>query len=194
MVDWAKKYEGSLRNLAEILLRRVSTGEPSKDALETAKTAYFWYAAGRRDGMIENSDVTSDDYHEVLSVDEDEIFRKALDDADSARMAEAEQILKYCRDDVQILEEVANNLAYCRGGFTHIPYAEHLYTDTDSVKYTGHPEPLTDKEQRIFLSAMDREEKVCKEVDAEVTREPYEDCLVRVCKEIIRKVKKSLWT
>lgn len=58
------------------------------------------------------------------------------------------------------------------------------------------PEPLTDKEQRIFLAAMGREEKVCKEVDAECRdcREPYEDSLVHVCKEIRRKVKGALWT
>ena len=55
-------------------------------------------------------------------------------------------------------------------------------------------ELLTDKEQRIFLAAMGREEKVCKEVDAEMTREPYEDSLVRVCREIERKVKGALWT
>ena len=55
-------------------------------------------------------------------------------------------------------------------------------------------EPLTDKEQRIFLAAMGRELKVCKEVDEEMTREPYEDSLVRVCREIERKVKGALWT
>jgi hypothetical protein len=59
---------------------------------------------------------------------------------------------------------------------------------------SARPEPLTDKEQRIFLAAMDREKKVCKEVDAEMTREPYEDSLVRTCHEIIRKVKGALWT
>ena len=58
------------------------------------------------------------------------------------------------------------------------------------------PEQLTDKEQRIFLAAMGREEKVCKEVDDEWRdcREPYEDSLVHVCKEIRRKVKCALWT
>ena len=58
------------------------------------------------------------------------------------------------------------------------------------------PEPLTDKEQRIFLAAMGREEKVCKQVDAECRywREPYEDSLVRTCHEITRKVKGVLWT
>ena len=58
------------------------------------------------------------------------------------------------------------------------------------------PEQLTDKEQRIFLAAMGREEKVCKQVDDECRdcREPYEDSLVRTCHEIIRKVKGALWT
>lgn len=58
------------------------------------------------------------------------------------------------------------------------------------------PEQLTDKEQRIFLAAMGREEKVCKQVDEECRdcREPYEDSLVSVCKEIRRKVKGALWT
>ena len=32
---------------------------------------------------------------------------------------------------------------------------------------SAHPELLTDKEQRIFLAAMGREEKVCKETDEE---------------------------
>lgn len=56
-------------------------------------------------------------------------------------------------------------------------------------------EPLTDKEQRIFLAAMEREEKVCKEVDEECRdcREPYEDSLVKTCHEITRKVKDALW-
>lgn len=57
-------------------------------------------------------------------------------------------------------------------------------------------EPLTDTEQRIFLAAMGREEKVCKQVDDECRdcREPYEDSLVRTCHEITRKVKGALWT
>lgn len=57
-------------------------------------------------------------------------------------------------------------------------------------------EPLTDKEQRIFLAAMGREEKVCKQVDDEYRdcMEPYEDSLVRTCHEIKRKVKGALWT
>lgn len=57
-------------------------------------------------------------------------------------------------------------------------------------------EPLTDREQRIFLAAMSREKEVCKEVDYQLSdvREPYEDTLVSVCKEIERKVKAALWT
>lgn len=60
---------------------------------------------------------------------------------------------------------------------------------------SAQPEPLTDKEQRIFLAAMGREENVCKQVDDECRdcREPYEDSLVRVCHEITRKVKGALW-
>lgn len=58
---------------------------------------------------------------------------------------------------------------------------------------SAQPEQLTDKEQRIFLAAMGREEKVCKEVDEECSREPYEDSLVRICHEITRKVKGALW-
>lgn len=59
---------------------------------------------------------------------------------------------------------------------------------------SAQPEPLTDKEQRIFLAAMGREEKICEEVDRNYVGEPYEDSLVSVCKEIERKVKGALWT
>ena len=56
------------------------------------------------------------------------------------------------------------------------------------------PEPLTDKEQRIFLAAMEREEKICEETDRNYVREPYEDSLMSICREIKRKVKGALWT
>ena len=61
---------------------------------------------------------------------------------------------------------------------------------------SAQPEKLTDKEQRIFLAAMGREEKVCKQVDEECRdcREAYEDSLVKTCHEIVRKVKGALWT
>lgn len=58
----------------------------------------------------------------------------------------------------------------------------------------GRFEPLTDKEQRIFLAAMERERKVCKEVDDQYTHEPYEVLLTKVCDEIKRKVKGALWS
>lgn len=60
---------------------------------------------------------------------------------------------------------------------------------------SAQPELFTDKEQRIFLAAMGREEKVCKQVDEEWAdcRDPHVDTLVKVCHEIIRKVKAALW-
>lgn len=58
----------------------------------------------------------------------------------------------------------------------------------------GKLEPLTDSEQRIFLTAMFKEEKICETVDKAVVREAYEDTLVWMCHEIKRKVKKALWT
>ena len=65
----------------------------------------------------------------------------------------------------------------------------------DCISRQAEPEPLTDREQRIFLAAMGREEKVCKQVDDELRncREPYEDSLVRTCHEITRKVISALW-
>ena len=73
--------------------------------------------------------------------------------------------------------------------------ADDIYAAIERVP-SAQSEPLTDKEQRIFLAAMGREKKVCKKVDEECRdcREPYEDSLVHVCHEIIRKVKGTLWT
>lgn len=58
---------------------------------------------------------------------------------------------------------------------------------------SAQPERFTDEEQRIFLSAMAKEEKVCKHVD-DVYKDSDEDSLVRICHEITRKVKGVLWT
>ena len=71
---------------------------------------------------------------------------------------------------------------------------ENVNADSCSEK-PNRSEPLTDKEQRIFLAAMERERKVCKQVDKEWRdcREPYEDSLVMICNEIERKVKGALW-
>lgn len=52
-------------------------------------------------------------------------------------------------------------------------------------------EPLTDTEQRIFLAAMTKEEKVCKEVCADGSDGGVN--LVAVCHRIERKVKRALW-
>lgn len=71
-----------------------------------------------------------------------------------------------------------------------------LMVESLTVLPSAQPEPLTDKEQRIFLAAMANEEKVCKRIDDEcrVSNEPYEDSLVGICHKITRKVKGALWT
>lgn len=73
-------------------------------------------------------------------------------------------------------------------------YADGFADGYRQGKKDAQPEPLTDKEQRIFLAAMAKEEKVCAEVDRNYVREPYEDSLMSVCREIERKVKGALWT
>lgn len=47
---------------------------------------------------------------------------------------------------------------------------------------------FTDKEHRILLSAMSREEEVCKKVDEEHGEIPYQETLLYVCKCILRKI------
>ena len=59
-------------------------------------------------------------------------------------------------------------------------------------------EKFTDSEQRIFLSAMRKEENICINIEEmleklNLTSDDDED-LVKVCKEIVRKVKKALFT
>lgn len=51
-------------------------------------------------------------------------------------------------------------------------------------------EPLTYNEQLIFLSAMSREEEICKNLDKEPDASSF---LIPICKEIVRKVKAALW-
>ena len=53
-------------------------------------------------------------------------------------------------------------------------------------------ELLTDKEQRIFLKAINREREVCQRVDDEYSDEDSKVSLVKVCNSIERKVKK-IW-
>lgn len=54
-------------------------------------------------------------------------------------------------------------------------------------------EPLTDSEQRIFLSAMSREERICKELDSEKVDDSTVKKLMPIVYGIERKVKKALW-
>jgi hypothetical protein len=54
-------------------------------------------------------------------------------------------------------------------------------------------EPLTDSEQRIFLSAMSREERICKTLDSEKVDDSTVKKLVPIVNSIKRKVKKTLW-
>lgn len=112
------------------------------------------------------------------------------DDSDSydalLPSAQSEQAVKDCRN--------------CKYGKyndhwkTHFCYNPNECTEWNLWEPSEQQERLTDKEQRIFLAAMGREEKVCEEVDRNHVREPYEDSLMRVCKEIRRKVKGALWT
>ena len=96
-----------------------------------------------------------------------------------SRQAAIDRLREFANDDMTSTEK-AIGADYCVDLIRTMPSAQ--------------PEPLTDKEQRIFLAAMGREEKVCEEVDRNYVREPYEDSLMRVCKEIRRKVKGALWT
>ena len=67
----------------------------------------------------------------------------------------------------------------------------HLVRD---IAPSAQPEPLTDEEQRIFLAAMKREEKICEAVNRNFIREPSKVDLMNICREIKRKVKGALWT
>ena len=80
------------------------------------------------------------------------------------------------------------------GMISAIGFAHEKEHGTNLAEVGTKIEPLTDKEQRIFLAAMGRERKVCKEVDDQYTHEPYEVLLTKVCSEIERKVKKALWS
>ena len=46
---------------------------------------------------------------------------------------------------------------------------------------------LTDKEKRLLLSALSREKEVCKQVDKDFYREPYETKLETIVKNLERK-------
>lgn len=54
-------------------------------------------------------------------------------------------------------------------------------------------EPLTDSEQRIFLSAMSREMRICKQIDNDKVDDSTVKKLVPIVNTIERKIKKVLW-
>lgn len=87
----------------------------------------------------------------------------------------------------RVVEATANNNVY------NVGFIDALEFCISTLSTMPAAEPLTDAEQRIFLSAMERELEVCKEVDNETVREAYETSLVKVCKEIKRKVMGALW-
>lgn len=101
----------------------------------------------------------------------------------------------YRQDAIDALADYIHNVDKVMGtGHLTADDCEDAATSVFEELPSAQPEPLTDKEQRIFLAAMAREESICEEVDRNYVREPYEDSLVRVCKGIIRKVKGTLWT
>lgn len=64
-----------------------------------------------------------------------------------------------------------------------------LYELKSAIRKGKTVEPLTDTEQRIFLAAMCREEKACKEVCMDGDGVD----LVLICCRISRKVRMALW-
>lgn len=110
-----------------------------------------------------------------------------MDDVISRQQAidELVKMLSYCfYADEEVLDKVETTLK-------ELPSVQ---LGTNLAEVGTKIEPLTDKEQRIFLAAMGRERKVCKEVDDQYTHEPYEVLLTKVCSEIERKVKAALWS
>ena len=134
------------------------------DALEKVAELYPWRVPGDRDSYSQYNEA----WHDALNRADSEI--EELPSAQSELTEGEWKLIKKLR-------------SYHNG-----TYAKVL--DKLMAFASAQPEPLTDKEQRIFLAAMSREETVCKQVDEEWRdcREPYEDSLVRVCHEIIRKV------
>lgn len=70
--------------------------------------------------------------------------------------------------------------------------AGHTFTDICNAIKALEIELLTDKEQRIFLKAINREREVCRKVDDEYSDNDSRVSLVKVCNSIERKVKK-IW-
>ena len=71
-----------------------------------------------------------------------------------------------------------------------LKHALWLLAEENAGRLTHFVEPLTDTEKRIFLYAMSKEKKSCDEIDGLYDTKVR---LKRVCEEIERKVKASLW-
>ena len=89
----------------------------------------------------------------------------------------------------------------CEELFSDARIAESIYRylcDAIEECEDANPEPLTDPEQRVFLSAISKEKKLCQNIEKlwdELHLSSDDDVdLVKVCDEIERKVKKALWT
>lgn len=118
------------------------------------------------------------------------ILAKALDEEHKREHLMSDIDWQKAINDIEDCAEIANrNYEYDRE--QGLLQAREILIEAQPVQ----SEKLTDAEQRIFLTAMGREEKVCKEIDEKnPNEEQYEDSLVYVCKEIERKVKGALWT
>lgn len=136
---------------------------------EQDKQALIEYYCQRDCGHT-RKECSIDNCYEIMLIEE---FPITLTDTDTiSRQAAIDTVLK-CYDNNELFE---------------------VYEDKLRALPSIQIELLTDKEQRIFLAAMGRERKVCKEVDDQYVHEPYEVLLTKVCDEIKRKVKKVLWT
>jgi hypothetical protein len=72
-------------------------------------------------------------------------------------------------------------------------YGVYRFNSTKAIK-KGKPLPtLTDPEQRLFLSAISREEKLCKRIDEDKVPDGNVRMLVPLCQNIERKVKEVLF-
>lgn len=91
----------------------------------------------------------------------------------------------------EVLGDVRAYLA-SRASLENEMLAGHTFTDICNAIKTLEIELLTDKEQRIFLKAINREREVCQKVDDKYSDNDSKVSLVKVCNSIERKVKK-IW-
>lgn len=73
-----------------------------------------------------------------------------------------------------------------------LKHALWLLAEENGGRLVHFVNPLTDTEQRIFLSAMGRERKICKNIDA-IWANVDGSNLTGVCDSVLRKVKATLW-